>query len=117
MVVGAGYIGLELAEALCAWGVEITVVGRGLAPMQALDPDMGGLVATAMEGFGMDVRLGETVTGFDTHDGKVTAVVTDRDRGGLGRRGLRGEVPPRLPPPRADAAGHPRQQGGPHRRD
>ena len=78
VVVGAGYIGLELAEALCAWGVEITVIGRGLAPLPALDPDMGGLVATAMDGFGMQLRLDETVTSFDIHDGKVTAVVTDR---------------------------------------
>ncbi|WP_026535496.1 FAD-dependent oxidoreductase [Arthrobacter sp. H14] len=46
--------------------------------LPALDPDMGGLVATAMEGFRMDVRLGEAVTGFDTHDGKVTAVAADR---------------------------------------
>ena len=28
VVVGAGYIGLELAEALSAWGVDITVIGR-----------------------------------------------------------------------------------------
>jgi len=44
VVVGAGYIGLELAEALCAWGVHVTVIDRGQAPLAALDPDMGGML-------------------------------------------------------------------------
>ncbi len=78
VIVGTGYIGLELAEALCAWGVEITVVGRGQAPLPGLDPDMGILIADAMLGYGMNVRLNETVTGFETTDGKVSAVVTDQ---------------------------------------
>ncbi|HEY1574602.1 MAG TPA: FAD-dependent oxidoreductase [Pseudonocardiaceae bacterium] len=77
VVVGAGYIGLELAEALCAWGVHITVVDSGPAPMSTLDPDMGDMLTQAMHSFGMTLRLGETVTGFDTHHGRVTGVVTD----------------------------------------
>lgn len=78
VIVGAGYIGLELAEALSAWGMDITVVGRGQAPLPGLDPDMGTLIADAMAGYGMKVRLGETVTGFEARDGKVSAVVTDQ---------------------------------------
>jgi NADPH-dependent 2,4-dienoyl-CoA reductase/sulfur reductase-like enzyme len=79
VIVGAGYIGLELAEALCAWGVEATVIGRGEAPLlPALDPDMAGLVTDAMRGFGMNVRFGETVTGFEARGGRVSAVVTDQ---------------------------------------
>ena len=78
VVVGAGYIGLELAEALSAWGVDITVIGRPPAPLPGLDPDMGMLIASAMEGFGMEVRMEETVTGFGTRHGTVTAVVTDQ---------------------------------------
>lgn len=74
---GAGYIGLELAEALCAWGVQVTVIDRGPAPMSTLDPDMGGLLTAAMHRLGMTLRLGHTVTGFHTHAGHVTAVVTD----------------------------------------
>jgi len=77
VVVGAGYIGLELAEALCAWGVHVTVIDRGQAPLAALDPDMGGMLVAAMHRFGMTLRLGETVTGFDTAAGKVSAVRTD----------------------------------------
>lgn len=78
VIIGAGYIGLELAEALCAWGVQITVIGRSPAPLPALDPDMGALIASAMEGYGMEVRMEETVTGFEADGGQVTAVVTDQ---------------------------------------
>ncbi len=77
VVVGAGYIGLELAEALCAWGVRVTVIDRGPAPMASLDPDMSGLLTSAMHRFGMTLRLEQTVTGFETRAGRVTAVVTD----------------------------------------
>ncbi|WP_028279300.1 FAD-dependent oxidoreductase [Arthrobacter sp. H5] len=81
VIVGAGYIGLELAEAMCAWGVEVTVVGRGEAPMlPALDADMADLVTGAMRGFGMNVRLGEAVTAFEARKGRVHAVVTEQGR-------------------------------------
>ncbi len=37
VVVGAGYIGLELAEALCARGIPVTVIQRGrTAPVSSL---------------------------------------------------------------------------------
>ncbi len=78
VIVGAGYIGLELAEALCAWDVAVTVIDRGQTPLTGLDPDMGGMLTEAMHGFGMTLRLGETVTGFDTDAGRVCAVVTDQ---------------------------------------
>ncbi|GGI02251.1 FAD-dependent oxidoreductase [Arthrobacter liuii] len=77
VIVGAGYIGLELAEAMCASGLEVTVVGRGEGPMlPALDADMAGLVTDAVRSFGMTMLLGESVTGFETHDGRVSAVLT-----------------------------------------
>jgi NADPH-dependent 2,4-dienoyl-CoA reductase/sulfur reductase-like enzyme len=76
VVVGAGYIGLEMAEALVQRGVEVTVVEQAPQPMATLDPDMGSLVADAMRRLGIVLRLGESVTGFDTAEGSVGAVVT-----------------------------------------
>lgn len=78
VVVGAGYIGLELAEALCAWGVAVTVIERASTPMATLDPDMGSMLVPAMQRFGMTLRLRETVIGFDTDASRVRAVVTDQ---------------------------------------
>ncbi|MDX3577321.1 MULTISPECIES: FAD-dependent oxidoreductase [unclassified Streptomyces] len=78
VVVGAGYIGVEMAEALINRGYEVTVVNRGSEPMSTLDPDMGRLVHRAMEGMGIamvnDAEVTEVCT---THDGRVRAVRTE----------------------------------------
>ena len=65
VVVGAGYIGLEVAEGLLERGLQVTVVERLDAPMAAvLDADMAADVAGAMRAAGIDLRLGTAVTGF-----------------------------------------------------
>ncbi|MGW5036347.1 FAD-dependent oxidoreductase [Streptomyces nigra] len=77
VVVGAGYIGVEMAEALINRGYEVTVVNRGSEPMSTLDPDMGRLVHEAMEGLGItmvdDAEVTKILTGEDGH---VRAVAT-----------------------------------------
>jgi NADPH-dependent 2,4-dienoyl-CoA reductase/sulfur reductase-like enzyme len=78
VVVGAGYIGLEVAEGLLARGLQVTVVERLEAPMGAvLDADMAALVADAMRVAGVDLRLGTSVEGFEEDGGAVRAVRTD----------------------------------------
>jgi NADPH-dependent 2,4-dienoyl-CoA reductase/sulfur reductase-like enzyme len=64
-VVGAGYIGLEIAEAFVRRGAHVSVVTRGPEVMNTLDPDMGALISQAMRAEGIDVRCGTGVTGFD----------------------------------------------------
>lgn len=77
VVVGAGYIGLEVAEGLLERGLDVTVVELLDAPMGAvLDADMAADVADAMRSAGIDLRLGTAVTGFNMVDGRVTAVKT-----------------------------------------
>jgi NADPH-dependent 2,4-dienoyl-CoA reductase/sulfur reductase-like enzyme len=77
VVVGGGYIGVEMAEALVRHGLEVTVVDQAAHPMSTLDPDMGAKVHEAMEGLGIDVRTDTPVEGFETGpDGRVRAVVT-----------------------------------------
>ena len=65
VVVGAGYIGLEMAEAFLAWGATVTVVDTADQVMQTLDADMARRVADGMRRRGIRVRLGEAVTGFE----------------------------------------------------
>ncbi len=77
VVVGGGYIGLEMAEAFKTQGLEVDVVHRDPQPMPTLDPDMGVLVADAMRQTGVAVHSGEEVVGFETHQGRVTGVVTE----------------------------------------
>ncbi|CAM5353448.1 flavoprotein oxidoreductase [Streptomyces pilosus] len=78
VVVGAGYIGVEMAEAMIKRGYEVTVVNRGKEPMATLDPDMGRLVRRAMEGMGITMVNDAEVTGLPTgDDGRVRAVATE----------------------------------------
>ncbi len=77
VVVGAGYIGLEVAEGLLQRSLQVTVVERLDAPMGAvLDADMAIDVADAMRAAGIDLRLGTAVTGFTVDGGRVRAVET-----------------------------------------
>lgn len=75
VVVGAGYIGVEVAEACCRRGLETTVVDLAPEPMTTLDPDMGARVRQAMEAMGVAVRTRTAVEGFVVgDDGWVTGV-------------------------------------------
>ncbi|WP_399135111.1 FAD-dependent oxidoreductase [Streptomyces sp. Li-HN-5-11] len=77
VVVGAGYIGVEMAEALIKCGYEVTVVNRGREPMSTLDADMGRLVREAMVGLGITMVGDREVTKVLTgEDGRVRAVAT-----------------------------------------
>jgi NADPH-dependent 2,4-dienoyl-CoA reductase/sulfur reductase-like enzyme len=78
VVIGAGYIGLEMAEAFCHRGCSAVVIDQAQQPMVTMDPDMGALVADAIRARGMDLRLGVGVEGFEpgvvlTTDGPVPA--------------------------------------------
>lgn len=78
VVIGGGYIGVEMAEAMVRRGLEVTVVDRSPQPMSTLDPDMGALVREAMLGLGIAVETGTLVRSIETDDaGVVRAVVTD----------------------------------------
>ncbi|MEW2029554.1 FAD-dependent oxidoreductase [Streptomyces roseifaciens] len=78
VVVGAGYIGVEMAEALVLRGYAVTVVERSSQPMATLDPDMGELVRDAMTAMGIEVVTDTEVTAVRTGpDGSARAVATD----------------------------------------
>ncbi|MFD0426929.1 FAD-dependent oxidoreductase [Streptomyces parvus] len=78
VVVGAGYIGVEMAEAMLKRGFEVTVLNRGEQPMATLDADMGRLVHEALDGLGITTVNGAAVTKIRTgRDGRVTEVVTE----------------------------------------
>ncbi len=78
VVVGGGYIGLEMAEALVMCGLEVSLIDRSAQVMGTLDEDMGALVSQALRDVGVTLYLEETLTEFETTSGKVTGVVTDK---------------------------------------
>lgn len=77
VVIGAGYIGIEMAEAMLLRGLEVHVVELAEQPMSTLDADMGALVADAMQRMGIHLHLGAAVQALETgEDGWVRSVVT-----------------------------------------
>jgi NADPH-dependent 2,4-dienoyl-CoA reductase/sulfur reductase-like enzyme len=78
VIVGGGYIGLEMAEALLIRGLNVSLVNRQPQVMNTLDPDMGVMVSDAMRNLGVNLYLGEELKAFSVINGKVNAVVTDK---------------------------------------
>ena len=65
VVVGGGYIGLEMAEAFIRWGAEVTIVEGGDHLMGTFDADMAERIEKAVERHGVDLRTGLRVEGFE----------------------------------------------------
>lgn len=77
-VVGAGYIGAELAEAYALQGKQVTLIDaldRILGTH--FDKDFSEIMAKRLKGKGIDIRLGERVDHFEGDD-RVRKVVTDK---------------------------------------
>ena len=75
-VIGAGFVGAEVASTARKLGVEVTVVDMARAPLErVLGPEVGGILAARYRSEGVDLRLetglGRFVAG---PDGRVTAL-------------------------------------------
>lgn len=78
VVVGSGYVGLEMAEAFVARDIRTTVVEKAPVPLSIIEPRLGEKVADAMRGRGIELRTGAAVEGFELDDrGQVTGVTVD----------------------------------------
>lgn len=80
VVVGGGYIGLEIAEAATIRGFEVTVVDLSATPIGTFDPDIGADIAEAVRGLGIELVLGDGVAAIETRDGRACAVHTASGR-------------------------------------
>jgi NADPH-dependent 2,4-dienoyl-CoA reductase/sulfur reductase-like enzyme len=70
VVVGGGYIGLEMAEAFQSRGASVTIVEAGPEIMPSLDPEVGAAVAQALRAMGIDVRTGTALNAV--HEDRVS---------------------------------------------
>lgn len=79
VVIGAGYIGVELAEAFERQGKETTLIDAEPRIMNKyLDEPFTELAEKVFREKGIHLALGEKVQGFEGSEGKVTKVVTDK---------------------------------------
>lgn len=78
VVVGAGYIGVELVEAFEANGKKVTLIdGLDRIMSKYLDKEFTDIAERAFTDHDIKLALGETVSRFEGVDGKVTKVVTN----------------------------------------
>ena len=78
VLVGAGFIGVEMAEALVKQGLQVTMVEMMDQIMPGvLDKDIAAFSANHLRQNGVNLVLGETVTAFEG-EGKVSGVITDK---------------------------------------
>jgi len=81
VVIGAGYIGLEMAEALVDRGLNVTMIEMAAQVMATLDADMAEHAQDAAEGHGVRVVLGAAVEEIVLDEaGAPVAVRTAEDR-------------------------------------
>ncbi|KFM83821.1 FAD-dependent oxidoreductase [Paenibacillus macerans] len=81
VVVGAGYIGVELVEAFQLNGKQVTLIDAEERILSKyLDPEYTDKIEQSLSEHGIRLALGQKVTRFEGEAGKVTRVVTDQGK-------------------------------------
>jgi 3-phenylpropionate/trans-cinnamate dioxygenase ferredoxin reductase component len=78
VIVGSGWIGLEVAAAARTYGNDVTVLGLERVPLETvLGAQLGEVFGAAHREHGVKFRLPAGVSSFEERDGRVTGVVSD----------------------------------------
>ncbi|MDR2956255.1 MAG: FAD-dependent oxidoreductase [Prevotella sp.] len=75
IVIGGGFIGLEMVENLHEAGVKVSVVEKANQVMAPLDYAMAAIVHQHLRQKGVALYLDEGVTGFETNDANIQAIL------------------------------------------
>ncbi len=79
VVVGGGYIGIEMAEAFLDRSIEVTLIDMAPQLMTTLDKDMADLILAYMAEQKVKVFLSEKLVKFEKNgDGSIKSVITDK---------------------------------------
>ncbi len=79
-VIGGGYIGLEMAEALRERKLDTTLIELAPQVMGPADPEMATVLHQEMRLFGVNLKLETSVTAFETAGDGVDLILSDGDR-------------------------------------
>ena len=77
VMVGGGFIGLEVAENLRELGMDVTIVQRPKQLMNPFDADMASFIHSEVRKHGVKLALGQSVEGFAEADGGVNVLLKD----------------------------------------
>ena len=77
LVIGGGFVGLELAENLNDRKLEVTLIQRGRQLLPTLDPEMSSLLVTELRRLGIRVEMETEVTRFEPNGKGFTAILSN----------------------------------------
>lgn len=77
VMVGGGFIGLEVAENLRKLGLDVTIVQRPKQLMNPFDADMAAFLHNEVRKHGVKLLLGHSVEGFVENDGSIDVLLKD----------------------------------------
>jgi pyruvate/2-oxoglutarate dehydrogenase complex dihydrolipoamide dehydrogenase (E3) component len=83
IVIGGGYVGLELAQAMRRFGSHVTVIEQGQQLAANEDPDVGVAILDLFHDEGIDVRLATRVRAVEGKSGRDVRVLTRGPGGGV----------------------------------
>ena len=75
VIIGGGFIGLELAENFHALGMDVTLVEAADQLLSPFDPDMASFIHSEVRKHGIRLMLGTAVTGFEETDSGLNVSV------------------------------------------
>ena len=79
VMVGGGFIGLEVAENLRELGMDVTIVQRPKQLMNPFDADMASFIHSEVRKHGVKLALGYSVEGFEEKDGGINVLLKNRE--------------------------------------
>ncbi|HCY8952414.1 TPA: FAD-dependent oxidoreductase [Enterococcus faecalis] len=79
-IIGAGFIGLEMAEQLVHKGIDVTIVQRGNQVMKQMDADMAYRVQLELEKNNVSIQLNTTITKVIEKNGTIIELATNQDQ-------------------------------------
>ena len=80
VVVGAGFIGLEMAENLKVLGIDVTVVERAEQIISSIDKDMAGYLQCYLKTSGLNFELNSAVTSFIQEENQYYTVIDNEKK-------------------------------------
>lgn len=77
VVIGAGFIGLEMAENFYRLGLQVTIIEMGEQILAPLDFPIAAMVQQHIRSKGVQIQLKTSVTGFEKKDGGIQAALSN----------------------------------------
>ena len=81
IVLGGGYVGLELAQAFCRFGSQVTIVERGPQIAGREDPDVADQIDQCLRGEGIEILLSSEVLNVSGTSGDVVKLTVETSTG------------------------------------